>query len=143
MVISSITLFVSLFLPWSHQFTARVLAVPGAADALRGVPSDPTAWQVYSIADAMLAVVASALFLVALVGPRPVRITVLVGVLVALAFSIHAASVPPTNGVQSVVPSLGLPAAGRSAPTPGPGTGVAIVALAVATAGLGLSLSAD
>ncbi len=49
-------LFGSLFLTWSHQFSA---GVPGANGGhrpqLNGVPHDPTAWQVYSVADVLLA----------------------------------------------------------------------------------------
>jgi len=66
---------------------------------------------------------------------------VLAAVALALAFVIHAASVPPTNGVLLVNPAdvpAYLPHAARS----GAGETVALVALAFAATGLGVSLLA-
>ena len=53
-VAGAVALFASLFLTWSHQFSPAFLAAWGTSDALRGVPHDPTAWQVYASADVLL-----------------------------------------------------------------------------------------
>lgn len=111
-------LLVALFLPWSHQ------------RASPGFPHSPTAWQVYSIVDVLLAVLAGGLLAVALLGGRTARVVVLLGAALALAFTVHALGVPPSNGAIA-----GSPASGAGEPT-------AIVALAVAIAGLALSFTA-
>src|SRR5205807_7901619 len=91
MLIGAAGVFASLFLTWSHQVPASVWATPSGSPALRGVPRDPTAWQVYSIADVLLALLAAALLAVAVVGgSRRGRAAVLVAVGVALAFTVHA-----------------------------------------------------
>src|SRR5579859_5692357 len=95
MVLGAAVLVLSLFLVWSHQLPAQWRSVI----ALRAVPRDPTGWQVYSVADVYLAVVAAALVFVAFLGTRMARLVALVPVLVALAFVIRASDVPPTNGV--------------------------------------------
>jgi hypothetical protein len=51
-VFGALLLALSLFLTWSHQFTNAFVGEVGA-DQLHGVPRDPTAWQVYSIADVL------------------------------------------------------------------------------------------
>jgi hypothetical protein len=116
----AVGLLVALFLPWSHE-----RGLPGFANS-------PTAWQVYSVVDVLLALLAAALLAVALFGGRAPRIVVLLGVAVALAFTVHALSVPPTNGA--------FPAGG---PASGAGEVVAIAALGVAISGLALSFTAD
>ncbi|MGI8430218.1 MAG: hypothetical protein ACR2OB_13175 [Solirubrobacteraceae bacterium] len=139
----AIVLLVSLFLPWTHQLSTHLLGIAGAAAALRGVPSDPTAWQVYSSVDALLALIAAGVFVVALVGPRPSRIVAVLATALALAFVVHAAVVPPTNGLENVFPALLSESNLRRAVSPGPGVILAIIALVVATVGLELSLTAD
>ncbi len=116
-LLGAVALVVALSLPWSRHGHA-----------------DQTAWQVYSVLDVGLAVLAAGLGLVALLGGRTRRMLALIASGVALAFTIHAHVTPPTNG------SLVYAAA---APRPGAGETVAIVALGVAIAGLALSFTAD
>ncbi|MGZ4294583.1 MAG: hypothetical protein ACXVRM_10115, partial [Solirubrobacteraceae bacterium] len=96
MAIAAPLLLDSLFLTWSHQLSASLRARYGATAALAGVPVDPNAWQVYSAADVLLALVAVGLFLVALLGGRGRRVVLALALAVALGFVIHALSVPPT-----------------------------------------------
>ncbi len=142
-VLGAVALFVSLFLTWSHQFSPAFLAEWGTAEQLRGVPHDPTAWQVYSVMDVVLALVAAGLVAVAMIGTRPMRFLALGVVLVALAFTIHAAVHAPTNGANIFDPSLSVPNYFPNSPAAGAGETVAIAALGVAIAGLGLSFTAD
>jgi hypothetical protein len=142
-VFGSVGLLLALFMTWSHQLSGPLLALSGSSDALRGVPRDPTAWQVYSTADVALALVAVGLFVVALIGSRPARLGAVAGAAVALAFVIHAAGAPPSNGVESVLGQLQVPTDLRTAATPGPGITVAMVALLLALSGLALSFTAD
>jgi hypothetical protein len=141
-VFGALLLLLSLFLTWSHQFTNTFIQEVGA-DTLRGIPRDPTAWQVYSIADALLALLAGALVVAALVAGRGARISALVAAGVALVFTIHAANVAPTNGVNIAVPDAGVAHLVPSTATSGGGEVVAIVALGIAIAGLALSFTAD
>ena len=137
LLLGALVVLASLFMPWSHQFSRAFLARWGPTGALRGVPRDPTAWQVYSIADVYLALVVAGLLLVALLGGRARRVLVLGAAAVALAFAVHAASVPPTNGAfLPLSPVANHPAAG-------PGETVATVGLSVAIAALLLSFTAD
>ena len=137
------TLFVSLFLVWSHQFSPQVLRELDNAVALRGVPREPTAWQVYSAVDVALALVAGALALSALIGGRRARITVALAAGIALAFVLHARSVPPTNGANLSGASIGAAQYVPNHPRPGPGETVAIAGLAVALVGLVGSVIVD
>jgi hypothetical protein len=121
----------SLFLVWSHQLPPGVRAAAGS-----GVPAAPTAWQVYSAADVLLALLVVAVAYVAFAGSRAVRVTTTVAALVALAFVLHAHGTPPTDGV-ALAPPLGPVHA-----TPGAGESVATAGLIVALAGLGLSFTA-
>lgn len=130
----AVGLLMALFLPWSHQFSRAFLAQAAGAAAARGVPHDPTAWQVYSVVDVLLALLVAGLFAVALLGGRQPRLVVLIGAAVALAFTVHALGVPPTNGANVSVPNL---------PSAGSGEIVAIAGLGVAMAGLGLSFTTD
>jgi hypothetical protein len=137
----AIGLFVSLFLTWSHQLPRPVLDAVGASPVLRGVPADPTAWQVYSAVDVLLALLAASLVAVAVLGAsRRVRVALLVAAGIGLAFAVHARSVPPTNGALIVNPAA-APAYLHDPATPGTGETVAIIALGLAGAGLGLSLA--
>jgi hypothetical protein len=140
---SALVLCVSLFLTWSSLSPAYV-ALADKLQTLQGVPRDPTAWQVYSAADVLLAVLVAALLGVALMGPRRVRISILVACVLALAFVIHAESAPPTNGAENAFrPSPGVAATVPPAPTAGAGETAAIIGLVVAVGGLALSLTAD
>jgi hypothetical protein len=136
-------LLISVFLTWSHQFSAAFLLRFGSSSQLQGVPRDPTAWQVYSAADVLLAMLAAALIGVALIGGRRVRVGALVATALGLAFTLHALSTPPTNGANVFDPSLSVPGYFPSAPTAGPGASLAIAALGVALVGLAVSLTAD
>ncbi len=136
MVAGGVALFVSLFLTWSHQFPARLESISGLNVALRGVPRDPTAWQVYSVADVLLAVVAAGLVTVALRGGTRSRLAVLLGAAIALGFAAHALSTPPTSGLDVVnpaAPDRGY-IGGRFASSGG-GETVAIVGLSVGLVG--------
>jgi hypothetical protein len=111
-----------------------VLSAADDSGVLQGVPRDPTGWQVYSVADELLALLGVCLAVVALaVGSVRVKVVVLLFCGLAVAFVLHALSAPPTNGVLFA----GAP---RRAATSGAGETVALVSLGVAVAGLGLSL---
>jgi hypothetical protein len=139
-VLGALVLLLSLFLTWSHQFTKAFETQVGAAQ-LQGVPSDPTAWQVYSIADVLLALLAVVLVVAAAVAGRRARISALVAAAVGLAFTLHAMSVAPTNGANV---SSGNPAhLLASTATSGAGEVLAVVALGLAIVGLALSFTAD
>jgi hypothetical protein len=142
-VLGAAGLLVSLFLSWSHQFSPAFLARWGASDQLRGVPHDPTAWQLYSAADVILALLAGGLIAVALVGRRASRLVAIVAAGIGLAFTVHALSVPPTSGVNIFDPSLSVPGYFPNSPAAGVGETVAIAALIVAIVGLALSFTAD
>ncbi len=140
-VVGAAGLFASLFLAWSHQFSRAFLAEWGTSAQLQGIPHDPTAWQVYSTADAVLAVLAVALVAVALRGGPRIRFVALLAAAGALAFTIHALSVPPTNGATIFDPSTGTYA--PNSPASGAGEVVAVVGLGLAILGLALSFTAD
>lgn len=143
MVVGAVGLFVSLFLTWSHQFSPPFLAEFGTSDLLRSVPHDPTAWQVYSAADVILALLAGAVFVVAMIGSRAARFGVLVGAGIGLAFTIRALEHPPTNGANVFNPALSVPNYFPNSATPGAGETVAVVALLIAVSGLLISFTAD
>jgi hypothetical protein len=143
MLVGAAGLFVSLFLTWSHQLPKSVLDAFAGGPAIQGVPRDPTAWQVYSVADVLLALLAVSLAVVALRGrSRWSRVTTLVAVGVGLAFAVHAADVAPTNGVLFVDPNNPSAYIPHTA-SAGVGETVAIIALGLAAAGLLLSLAVD
>jgi len=143
MLIGAVGLFASLFLTWSHQLPPRRALTLAGSPLISGVPANATAWQVYSAADVLLAVLAAALVALALRGrARWSRVAALVGVGVALAFALHADSVAPTSGVLAIDPN-NPPAYLPHAATPGPGETLAIVSLALAAAGLVLSVGLD
>jgi hypothetical protein len=135
MIASALALLVSLFLTWSHQFSPAFAAQFRDSVILRSAPHDPTAWQLYTVADVLLALLAGTLVVLALVGGRRARVGGLAAAAVALAFVVHAVSVPPTNGAA-------IAAAGNS-PAAGVGETLAIAALAAAIAGLVLSFTAE
>lgn len=141
MVLGGAALLASLFLTWSHQYPRSLLAVPGLNVALRGVPRDATAWQVYSAADVVLAAIAVSTVAVALIGQAGARIAAGVAAAIGLAFVAHAMSVPPTNGLDVVNPAA--PAGGyigRAYASDGVGETVALAGLALTLAGAFLGL---
>jgi hypothetical protein len=143
MMLSAVVLFVSLFLTWSHQFSHAFLAQFGSSVILQGVPRDPTAWQVYSIADVLLAVLAACLAFAALAGSRAMRLATLGGCVLGLVFTLHAISAPPTNGANVLNPTLAVPSYFPNAPMAAAGETVAVIALAIAICSLVLSFTAD
>jgi hypothetical protein len=143
MAISGPLLLGSLFLAWSHQLSPGIRAGYGATAALAGVPADPTAWQVYSGADVLLAVVAGGLMVVALWGGRARRIALALALAVALAFVVHAMSVPPTNGALLYDPTLTPPGYSHNPVSSGTGEVLALVALALGGFGVGLAFTVD
>lgn len=140
MLLGAVVLAVSLFFAWSHQFSPAFAAQ--WRGALRGVPRDPTGWQVYSIADVCLLLVAAVLVLVSFVGTRRARLAALVPAGIALAFVIHAMGTPPTNGADVATTIGGIAAVANHARS-ATGETLAVIGLAVAVAGLGLSFTAD
>ncbi len=142
-VIGGVLLLGSLFLVWSHQFSAPFLAQFGSSDLLRGVPRDPTAWQVYSSMDVVLAIVAVGLVATAMFGSRRERFVAAAAALVALIFTFNALSNPPTTGANIFNPAFGVPDYASPGASAGVGETVAILALLMALAGLALSFTAD
>lgn len=140
-VLGGATLLGSLFLTWSHQFSAPFLVEFGPA--ISGVPRDPTAWQVYSAADIALALLAVGLLASALLGTHGARWVAGVAAGIALAFVIHALAVPPTDGANIFNPALSVPDYAPPGSTAGPGETVALIGLLVALSGLGMSFTAD
>jgi hypothetical protein len=143
MLIGALALLGSLFLTWSHQFSTAFYSEWGGSSVLAGVPRDPTAWQVYSAADVLLALAAGALIVVALRGGRTGHWLVLLAFVIALAFVLHAASHPPTNGADLLGAPTQAPGYTPNMPRAGAGETVAIAALGLGIAGLLLSLTAD
>ena len=143
MLLGGPVLLGSLFLTWSHQFSPAFLARYGGSPALAGVPRDPSAWQVYSIVDVLLAVLAAGLLAVALRGARPARIAVLLGLLIALAFSLHALGTPPTNGADLFDPSLTPPGYTADHASAGPGEVVAVIGIGLGIVGVLVSFTAE
>jgi hypothetical protein len=141
--IGAVGLFVSLFLTWSHQFSPALLALPGARVGLRGVPANPTGWQVYASTDVVLALLAAALAVAALRGGRVFRLVLVPFVAVAVAFVVHALSSPPTNGARLVNPAALVPDYLPISPTAGVGETVALAALGVALVGIVASVLSE
>jgi hypothetical protein len=143
MLIGALVLFGSLFLTWSDQFSPAFYSEWGGSSALAGMPRYPTAWQVYSVADVLLALVAGALLAVALRGRRTAHWLTLVALVLALAFVLHAANDPPTNGADLLGAAAQEPGYAPNTPRAGSGEAIAIAALGLGIAGLLLSLTAD
>jgi hypothetical protein len=142
-VLGAVALFGSLFLTWSHQFSAAFLAEVGTSVLLNGVPHDPTAWQVYSAADVLLALLAGGMVAVALVGSRTTRIVAAGAAAIGLAFTLHALAAPPTNGANIFNPALSVPQYASPGSSAGIGETIAIIGLLLGIAGLGMSFTAD
>jgi hypothetical protein len=143
MVVGAMALLASLFLPWSHQLSGAVRAQYGASAALQGVPTSPTAWQVYSAVDVVLALLAGGLLAAALRGGRAARLAVMAALAIAAAFTLHALSVPPTNGATLFDPTLTPPGYALNPPGAGRGETLALVAVGLGLGGLALSFTAD
>ncbi len=141
MTVAALVLLLSLFMAWSHQFSPAFLAHHRGDAFLQGVPRDPDAWQVYSVADVLLAALAGGLLAVALWGGRAARLALAIALVVALVFVVHAASVPPTNGAVLFDPASSRYVA--TGATSGAGERVALVALVLGAAGVALSYSVD
>lgn len=141
MALAAPLLLGSLFLAWSDQFSGAFARRWGDTSALRGVPRDPTAWQLYSAADVLLALVAAGLLAVSLWGGRARRVALALALAVALAFTAHAAVVPPTNGATIFNAATG--AYVRNDPSPGAGEYLALAALALGAAGVAVAFTAD
>jgi hypothetical protein len=142
-VIGAVVLFASLFLTWSHQFSSQFLGAFGSSELLDGVAHNPTAWQVYSTVDIVLALFAAGLVVTALFGSRWWRVCAAGAALIALAFTLHALAVPPTNSANIFNPALSVPEYASPGSTAGVGETVALAGLLLAIAGLGVSFSAD
>jgi hypothetical protein len=143
-VVGALALFGSLFLTWSHQVTPELLTVFGPlSSALNGVPHDPTAWQVYSAADVVLALLAAGLLASALLGSHAARQCALLAAAIAIIFVVHAIADPPTNGVLLYNPALNVPNYAPAGPGAGVGETVALLGLVLASAGLLLSFVAE
>jgi hypothetical protein len=142
-VVGAVVLFGSLFLTWSHQFSPGFLSTFGSSELLDGVPHDPTAWQVYSTVDVVLALLAAGLVATAVLGTRGWRVVCTAAALIALAFTLHALAAPPTDGANIFNPSLSVPDYVSPGSTAGVGETVAIIGLVIALAGLLLSFAAD
>jgi hypothetical protein len=141
MVAAGVLLLISLFLVWSHQLSAAVVARYGATGTFAGIPHNPDAWQVYTSADVLLALLSVGLIVAALRGGRTIRIVLTGAVAIALAFVVHALGTPPTNGASVFDPATrSYVATGAHA---GIGATVALLALAIAAAALLLSFTAD
>lgn len=141
MALGALVLLGSLFLTWSHQFSRAFLAQYGASAALQGIPHDPDAWQVYSAADVLLALVAGGLLAVALRGGRTRRVALALTLAISLAFTVHALRTPPTDGAVIYQPNATPPRYAPNTPTAGPGEDVALLALAFGLVGVGLSFT--
>jgi len=143
MTLSAPLLLGSLFLTWSHQFSRSFLARWGTTSVLQGIPHDPNAWQVYSAADVLLVLVAGGLLAVALWGGRIRRLILVLALMIALAFTVHALGTPPTDGAVVFEPSLNPPAYAPNAPRSGVGEDVALLALLLGIGGVALSFTVD
>jgi len=141
MLAAAVLLLVSLFLVWSHQLSPAVVVRYAGTGAFDGVPRNPDAWQLYTSADVLLALVSVGLVVGALRGGRTLRIVLTGAVAIALAFVVHALSTPPTNGADVFDPKThSYVATGAHV---GSGVTEALVALAIAAAALLLSFTAD
>jgi hypothetical protein len=142
-VVGALALLGSLFLTWSHQFSPGFISTFGSSQLLAGVPRDPSAWQVYSTVDIVLALLSAGLVATALFGTRTWRLVVSAAALIALAFTLHALAVPPTNGANIFNPALSVPEYASPGSTAGVGETVALIGLVVALLGLAVSFTAD
>ncbi len=141
MLVAALALLASLFMVWSHELSPAMLQRYADSGTFTGVPADPNAWQVYTAADVLLALLALGLIVAALLGDRVMRLVLLGAVAIALAFVVHALGTPPTDGASVFDAATGRYLA--TGATAGPGELVALIALSVAAAALLLSFAAD
>jgi hypothetical protein len=132
-------LAISLFLTWSDQISPALRRALAGTVALQGVPTDPDAWQVYSIAGALLAILAAALAVVALAGRRRARLLAFPFVCLAVAFVAHAVGHPPSDGTDLVAGALSPVRYAPNHPTSGAGEPLALLALGAALLGIVLA----
>jgi hypothetical protein len=143
-VVAGVALFGSLFMAWSHQFSAAFLKVFGRPGGpVHGAPLSPTAWQVYSAADILLAVLALGLVASAIAGSHVVRVAAAIAAAIGLAFAVHAIIDPPTTQTVIFNPAFSVPQLASPGATAAAGETVAVIALVLALGGLGLSFTAD
>jgi len=143
-VIGGVALFASLFMAWSHQFSAAFVRAFGRIGGVpRGIPLSPTAWRVHSAGDILLALLAAGLVAAAIAGNRVVRMGAAIAAVIGLAFAVHAIVDPPTTATAIFNPAFGGPRLAALGTTAGVGETVAVVALVLALGGLGLSFTAD
>jgi hypothetical protein len=136
-VFGAVLLLASLFLPWSHQLSPQLLGAVGrGSPALFGVPANASGWQVYAAADVVLAVLAAALAAAGLFGARATLGWAAAGAAVAIAFVIHAISVPPTKGILIAHQVHGTAQYLPDTAGSGAGETVALIGLVIALLGL-------
>jgi hypothetical protein len=141
MMAAGVLLLISLFLVWSHQLSAAVVTRYAGTGVFDGIPRNPDAWQVYTTADVLLALLSVGLVVTALRGGRTFRMVLTAAVAIALAFVVHALDTPPTNGA-NVFDSATRSYVATGARV-GIGVTVALIALSAAAAALLLSFTAD
>lgn len=142
--IGGVVLFVSLFMAWSHQFSPSFLQLFGApAGPGHAVPLSPNAWQVYSSADVLLALLALGIVAAALAGNRVARVAGLIAAVIGLSFTVHAIIDPPTSVGAVFNPAYNVPQLTSLGTSAGIGETVAVVGLLLALGGLALSLTTD
>jgi hypothetical protein len=141
MVLGATALLGSLFATWSHQFSVAFFARWNGTGLLSHVPRDPTAWQLYSVADVLLALVAVGLVAIALAGTPRARAVMLLAAAIGIAFTLHALNHPPTNGL--TVFDARLSGYVSSSPQAGFGETLALAGLGSGVAGLLVSFAAD
>jgi len=91
----------------------------------------------------LLVLVAGGLLAVALWGGRIRRLILVLALMIALAFTVHALGTPPTDGAVVFEPSLNPPAYAPNAPRSGVGEDVALLALLLGIGGVALSFTVD
>src|ERR1700735_4916180 len=105
MMAAGVLLLISLCLVWSHQLSAAVVTKYAGTGMFDGIPRNPDAWQVYTTADVLLALLSVGLRAAALRGGRTIRRVLIAAVAIALAFVVHALGTPPTNGASVFDPA--------------------------------------
>ncbi len=138
----------SLFADWRTSPFRNFLFLFGALNRVGGLlQGDRSAWQLYSIADILLAALAVLLVVVAAIDRWQLRAVAVLPTIAGLVFAIRAVVDPPAFLTVSEV--FGTNAAAASvparvvryfAPQSGPGETIAIVALAIALSGLALAI---
>jgi hypothetical protein len=140
-------LFGSLFADWRLSPVRNFLILFGALNRLGGsfILGDRTGWQLYSVADILLAGLAFVLLAAAVIDRWQLRAATAALALAALVFAVHALLDPPGlgSGPLAGFSGVGSIAAGDAGIYPaiaGPGETLAIVALVIALLGLALGI---